>query len=199
MLTNIRTEQIALPRLGHMLRRLRDGTAGVAAVEFALAMPILAMLLLGGLEISRYVLLNQKLSRLAINIGDLVTRAESLTEGDMLQVFQATQFIIRPFDFTVDGNIIVTSVGRAGTQPATVNWQRSGPGAGGTAASTIGLTGKPAALPNGVTLREDQDVIITEVFYDYQPFIIGHMTTAKQLYQVVVQRPRFGSLVAVTP
>ena len=61
--------------LAGRLRRLVHGRDGVAMLEFALIVPFLVFLLLGAMEVGRYVLLNQKLSRLASNAGDLVSRA----------------------------------------------------------------------------------------------------------------------------
>jgi Flp pilus assembly protein TadG len=181
-------------RIGHLL----SASGGSALAEFALVLPVLVLLLLGGVEIGRYVLLQQKLSRLAANASDLTSRAETLTTKDLDQVMEAAQHIVRPFDLDVGGVVVISSVGRDGTQGPRVNWQRSGPGAA-VATSAIGQAGQTARLPQGFVLREDQDVIVAEVFYSYTPFFFGQVTEPQEIYHLAVQRPRFGSLAQLEP
>ena len=63
----------------NLLRRLSSDRRGGLIAEFAAAMPVLVLMLLGGVEVSRFALLNQKMDRLATAMGDLVAQAETLT------------------------------------------------------------------------------------------------------------------------
>ena len=56
------------------------GTAGNVAVEFALALPVLMLLMLGSAEMARFVILHQKIDRVAVTMSDLVARAETISE-----------------------------------------------------------------------------------------------------------------------
>src|SRR5690606_26763765 len=91
-------------------RRLSSDRRGGLIAEFAAAMPVLVIMLLGGVEVSRFALLNQKMDRLATAMGDLVAQAESLTADDLDQLFLASSHVAWPFDIQANGRIIISSV-----------------------------------------------------------------------------------------
>jgi hypothetical protein len=188
-------------RLGRALRHLPGARDGVSLVEFALVAPLLAFILTGGFEVGRFVLLNQKLNRLAANTSDLVTRSETMSVDEINNVFAASRYVVSPFRLGTDGIVIVSSVSNPGpvdSSPPVVNWQQRGAGAG-PAASFVGLEGAAANLPAGFTLRVGQDVIIAEVIYDFEPFLFAGVTRAQRLYHLSVHRPRFGELTTLIP
>lgn len=159
-------------------------------------MPVLVLITLGGIEASRYVLLNQKLDRVAASTSDLVAQAETISATDISNLYEAAKFVIRPFSLAEQGVVIVSSVSATGSQPPKVNWQHKG---GGTlnAASAIGAPGGNASLPPGFTVVAGDNVIIAEVFYDYEPWPISGVTSNKRLYHLALFRPRFGVLTAL--
>ena len=71
---------------------------GNVVVEFALALPVLLMLLLASAELGRFVLLNQKIDRVAVTMSDLVARAETISETDLDDIFDAAAHVAEPFD-----------------------------------------------------------------------------------------------------
>ena len=185
--------------IGKLRGLLGRDDRGVAIVDFALMTPLLVGLTMGGIEIGRFALLNQKLSRVATNTSDLVSQAEFLTEDDVTQVFIASEFSLKPFQLDADGLIIISSVSTDDNpNNPTINWQRAG---GGTAviSSTVGNTGGPATLPNGYQMKANRNIIVTEVFYDYEPFFFDGITTPRQLTHYSVYRPRLGALSQVLP
>lgn len=187
-------------RLRRGLRRLIGGREGVSLIEFAFVAPVLVSLLIGSFEIARFVLLNQKLNRLASNSSDLVTRSETMSEAELGNIFAAGKFITSPFRMDNKGVVIVTSVSNPGPNDATppvVNWQRKSDILI-SFASAVGVEAGPAALPNGLTLRVGQDIIISEVIYDFKPIMFADMTD-KTLYHVSFHRPRLGELTSLTP
>ncbi len=179
------------------LRRLCRACEGVSLIEFAMMAPIITFLMLGGIETGRYVLLQQKLSRLAISTSDLMSRAQAATVEDIEQVFAAAEYSMQPFALGEDGIIYITSVtsdDNPGAQPR-VDWQQSG---GGTAshASQVGSppngngNGPPANLPDGFELEPDQNIIVVEVYYDYTPFFFDGVMEPKTVGQRALHRPR---------
>lgn len=64
-----------------MLRRGISGTAGTAAVEFALVLPMLLVLLLGAVEVGFLILSHASMNTTMASVPDLARRAE--TAGDL--------------------------------------------------------------------------------------------------------------------
>jgi Flp pilus assembly protein TadG len=186
-------------RISRLLARFRDDRGGAILMEMAFAMPVMLSLLLGGVEIARYVLLHQKLDRVASSIADLVSQSGTIAVADLQNIFDAAQYVAKPFGLAAEGTVVVSSVtnplGSAGPE---VNWQRSGAGTA-TAASRIGTQGGTATLPDGFVLGDGQTIIVAEVFYDYQPWILGDVTSPSQLYQRAFFRPRYGGLTMLMP
>jgi Flp pilus assembly protein TadG len=180
----------------NLLRRLSSDRRGGLIAEFAAAMPVLVLMLLGGVEVSRFALLNQKMDRLATSMGDLVSQAETLTTAEVDQLFLAAQHVAAPFDVQAKGRIIVTSssipVGQPAGSTVIVNWQRTTGVVDAT--STIGTTtGAPAQLPSGLA-SPNQTVISAEVFYEFTPLLIGALVPAQRIYHRAFFRPRIGTL-----
>ncbi|GAB6053448.1 pilus assembly protein [Magnetospira thiophila] len=174
---------------------------GVLAVEIAFAIPLLLGLILSGVEITRYVLLNQKIERTTMTVADLVSQAETLTGAEVDNLFVAGDFVMEPFDINTDGQVIVSSlVGNAGG--ATVAWQRTY--GGGTGGSRFGTAGGSAVLPSGFAIESGESVVVAEVFYDYTPMFMGGdlvegVVGNVQLYNSALFRPRFTNVIAYTP
>ena len=84
--------------IGGLLRRLAADRRGVALIEFGFAVPILIIMTFGTVELSRYVLLHQKLDRIAMTLADLIAQSEELAETDINNIFDAVSHIGQPFD-----------------------------------------------------------------------------------------------------
>ncbi len=189
--------------IGRVLGRLKRDRRGTLAVEMAVATPVVIGLLLSGIEVTRYVPLNQKIERASATMADLVSQAETLSEGGLANLYAATTYVLEPFDLAADGQVVVSSIGASNGNPARINWQRtfgagggSAPGKGGSA---FGNEGGTASLPAGFVVRDNETVVVTEVFYDYVPAFMGTQLVAADLYSYAVFRPRFSSLTTINP
>ena len=102
---------------------------------------MLIALLGGGLEITNYVLIHQKVERTSATISDLVAQSVRMTKGQMTSLFSATEHVMKPFDLATEGNIVVSSI--TGTNgKAIISWQQSsGKGDNG---SRFGMQGADA-------------------------------------------------------
>ena len=181
------------------IRRLVRDRGGAVMIELAFAVPVLATLMLGGVEMARYVLLHQKLDRVASSIGDLVSQAETISVTDLQNIFDAARFVANPFDLAAGGTVIVSSISNPlGVPDTKVNWQQSG-GGSIPATSKVGSAGAAATLPAGFILADGQTIIVAEVFFDYTPWIFGGFTGSGQLYQRALLRPRYGGLTSLSP
>jgi hypothetical protein len=184
-----------IPHIAGMLRCLRD-TRGVALVEFAMVFPLLLLFFLGAVELSRYVLINQKLDKADSTIADVVAQSENIQSSDLDQLMNAINEMIKPYTFGANGRIIISDVARSGAS-TTVRWQYCG---GGTlaASSRIGTVGNSASLPSGFTLDDGDDIIVAETFYNFTPIIGTQLLSNGTIYKVAYFKPRLGALSGFT-
>jgi Flp pilus assembly protein TadG len=168
---------------------LRD-RRGNALVEVALVFPILVLLLIGGVEMARYILLAQKLDKAAVTVADLVAQEKELTEGQLSDLFTSVNFVLDPYAINSNGAVFISSVKRnIGDATPRVAWQRKGVGTMGVS-STLGPQNQPATLPASMSLREDESVIIAEVFYQFTPFWAPEIVAPGRLFFQAAFRPR---------
>ncbi|MGI9421455.1 MAG: TadE/TadG family type IV pilus assembly protein [Geminicoccaceae bacterium] len=178
----------------HVSRRPeRNGDRGNVAVEFALVLPVLLLLLLASAELGRYVLLNQKVDRVAITMSDLVARAETISEAELDDIFNAAAHVAEPFDLSGRGRVVISSVTNPDGEGATVAWQRAGGGSFITA-SEVGSEGEAADLPGEFDVREGETAIVSEVFFDFRPFLSEMIVSPRVVYRRAHHRPRLGTL-----
>ncbi len=183
-------------RAAMWLRRFARDRKGGVALEFGLAVPILVTLFMSGVEATRYVLIHQKLERTAATLGDLVSQARGLSEADMTGLFDAGDHVMAPYPVATEGRIIISSLAWTGANPRIV-WQRTF--GGGAGESRVGLENEVPTLPSSIALREDENIIVSEVFFDYEPMLAGSSFLADTLYTQLFYRPRFGNLLAIEP
>lgn len=182
----------ALRRLRARHNRLRHG---IAAMEFALTIPIWVTLLLGAADGTYFLLVNEKIDRIAYTVTDIVTQYQAITIANLNDILLASSQLMQPFPFANQGIVIVTSVYKPSGQNAYICWQYSG-GGGLTQTSRIGTTGGAPSLPNGLTLNDNENVIIAEVYYKFSPMFVNEgLFTNSQLYRVGIYKPRLSPLI----
>ena len=169
-----------------MLARLARSTAGVAATEFALTLPVLLALGLSGLEVGNRALVQMRVSQLAVHVADNASRIgdtatlenRKIYEADINDIFQGAQVQagagLGIFDH---GRVIISSLEVVPDTEDTqyIHWQRC-MGAKNHV-SSYGLEGDgldggfPGMGPAGeeVTAFADDAVMFVEISYDYQP------------------------------
>lgn len=174
------------------IQRLASDCRGAAAVELALIAPVLVALMLSGVEISRFILLNQKIERVSVTMADLTSQAESLTEADLDGLFQVSGHVMAPFDLMTDGQVIISSINAKDGNPAVISWQRSF----GVLANASGFGGEGGAptFTGGFSVNDNESLIVAEVYYTYEPLVISGVIDPVTLYNASYFQPRIGSL-----
>lgn len=172
---------------------------GSILVEFAIVLPLIFVLCAGVFELVMFTLLNDKLTRTAGVLGDAITR-DDIKRSEITGILNTAQSFLKPFDFNPKGSIIVSQVRNNGatTDPSKmiISWQVNMNGA----ASRLGAVGSfPANMPNNLTVLNDQAVVITEIFYQYQPLIFKGFFPDTTLYHIAVFVPRVGSMTTLKP
>jgi Flp pilus assembly protein TadG len=152
-------------RLRNFLRLWRD-QRGVAAVEFALILPVLLLLYFGSIETASLYSADRRVANVAGTIGDLVSRAkDSITESEITDYFQAASGIMQPYDTgTLTQVVSLLSVDEDGN--VTVVWSRQFNG------GLVRADGSSYPLPAERQINQvarDGLLVASEVHYSYRP------------------------------
>lgn len=82
---------------------------GIAAVEFALIMPILLVMYFVTMEASQAIETSKKVSRIGSMVADLVTQQTSVVEADVKAIMQIGSVTLQPYSRS-DPTITVTAI-----------------------------------------------------------------------------------------
>lgn len=191
-MSHIKKNWTSMRKLKKIFFRLFHAEQGLAAVEFALALPLLIILTFGALEVTLYVLITQKLERVSLTLSDLVTQSNSVTTAQLDQIIPSAGQVMLPYKFSTDGYAIISSITKTGTNPPVINWQYKSTGT--AQISNFGIAGGNATMPANFTMVDKDTVIVTEVFYNYKPVLFGIIYNSGQMYRYSIFKPRIGNL-----
>jgi Flp pilus assembly protein TadG len=170
-------------------------TQGIALAEFAIMLPVLMTLFYGAIEVTRYILIAQKVEKLAHSVADVTAQSSIVTIVSLNQVLSATSDIMNPYSMGANGRVIISSLYRTvGAADASVNWRYEGGGTL-TATSALGAVGATPAMPSGFTFDERENVMAAEVFYRFSPLISSQFFGTTTVYRIAFYKPRLGALV----
>jgi Flp pilus assembly protein TadG len=160
------------------LSRLVRATRGVALIEFGFALPVVLVFVVGGMELTNYVIVQMQINRIAAMTADNASRLRTpMSESYMNQLFTGVDKAGANINFTQHGRVIVSSVqNNSNSTGQWIRWQRCWGNLNVNSKYGVQDTGKTNnALPtiNGLTAQAGSALIYAEVYYDYQP-IISH-------------------------
>lgn len=176
-------------------KRFFRGEEGIAYLEFAIALPFLLMLFLGAVEMTRYIIIVQKVEKAAVTMSDVVAQSTTISASQLDTLVEAVGQIVKPYSFDNNGYVIISSVSRTGANPPKVKWQYSD--GDWPQASQIGITGSNASLPAGLTLEDKENIIIAEVYFNFSPLLTESIVLPGQIYKLGVFKPRLGDLTSL--
>jgi Flp pilus assembly protein TadG len=171
------------------LRRFAADQSGVSAVEFAILVPLMLTMYLGGVEVSQAVSADRKTTLVSHTVGDLVAQASNVSSADVTNVLNAGAAVAYPFSAS-NLKVTVTSVCiDANGTTATVAWSRT---QNGTARSGVVTSLIPSALMVAKT-----SLIWGEATYAYKPTVGWTITGTLNLSDKFFLRPRLSSSVTL--
>src|SRR6185436_3049305 len=145
-------------RARRLLRRFHDDKRGVSAVEFAMLLPLMITLYIGGVEVSSAIAVDRKVTLVSRTLGDLVAQSTSVNATDMTNILNAATTVVQPYSSSLI-KVTVSRVDVDGNGVAKVVWSKTKNGTARAANSTVTL---PAALNTANT-----SLIWAESQYDY--------------------------------
>ena len=190
--------------LKRLAKSLKERQEGIALIEFALAAPVLSLLLLGCVDLTVYLVAHQRIARSSYTMSNLITQMDDgLTESQVSDMMLALDQVSKPFDISTDGIATITAIignGVDGSAPNnyTVAWQRCY--GSGTPSSTYGDEGDAVAqadFPEDSIVTTGQILVVAEVDYTYTP-IIGFLPLDGVITYKSYFRPRRGTIENIT-
>ena len=179
-------------RARHSVLKLIGDRNGVAAIEFAMIVPIMLVMFFGTVEFSSAVAVNRKVTLIARTLSDLTSQSLSVGNTDLTNFFTASGKILTPYVPTPTQAKISELYVDPTTLQARVQWSKSATlsssgsvtmASGRAVSSAVAI---PAALAIGGTY-----LIFSEVSYLYTP-AVGYVMakTGITLSDVAYTRPR---------
>lgn len=166
------------------LRRFARDRAGISAVEFAIVLPFMLTLYLGGVELGDGLSVQFKATLAARTVADLASQYQSIDSATMNAILGAASTVLTPYS----ANQMVVTVSELqttqGSGSASVQWSCSLNGTKRAQNSTYTLPNAMTSLPNGTYL------ILGEVTYPYTPSIGYAITGTINIYQSSLFLPR---------
>ena len=161
-------------------RRFFRDRSGVAAVEFAMILPVFALLFFGSIEVSFLLTVDRKVTNTASTLGDLVARGTTISKSELSDIFAASSAVFSPYDGS-KAQMRVTSIQMVGGK-TTVLWSE---------AQNMSAYGKGATVtvPTGL-LQDGESVIFSEVSFNYQSTLGYFLPSAQNLEESFYLRPR---------
>lgn len=170
---------------------------GLAAIEFAMILPLMFVMFFGTVEISSGVAVDRKVTLVARTLSDLTSQSVSVSPADLTNFFNASKLIFWPYSETpINASVTQLWIDPANSK-AKVKWSKKNDGSIPRTAGTVvdipsGLIAKDA---NGKALA-NQYLIYSEVDYLYTPAVGYVMNRAGvTLSDVNYTRPRQSSCV----
>jgi Flp pilus assembly protein TadG len=180
-------------KFSHFVRAER----GVAAVEFALILPIMLAIYVGCTEAGGLLITDRKVQSVAGAVGDLVARSnKNLASADLEDYFLAATSIMSPYTVN-DLMQTVTAVTVSDDGEATVAWSVEYVG-GTMGPSTRHTPSEDYDLPEEmIDIARGHTVIAAEADYVYRPLLGLFFDPRIDLHRSNFFLPRFGGGITV--
>ncbi|HTN64493.1 MAG TPA: TadE/TadG family type IV pilus assembly protein [Devosia sp.] len=189
-----------LTKLRKTIAHFGDDTKGVAAVEFALVLPVMLLVYVGSVEAGSLISVDKRVQSVAAAMGDLVSRSNTkIAACDIQDYFAAASATLMPYSAT-GLQQIVTSVLVKTDGTTEVQWSR----AAGTNAKGENAVpyekGDAFPLPEAMTdISNNAYVIVSEAAYSYHPITTLIYDQTIPLRRENFYLPRFGGSIEVNP
>lgn len=164
----------------NIVRRFGASTRGVAAIEFAMIAPILAVMFLASLDGGRAIATYMKTRAVTFAVAAITNQYSTIQASDMTSIVGAASKIMAPYTTTTTNPVITISQITINSKgKATISWSYS---QGGTARAQ----GSSITLPATALVVNSSYLILAEVSYTFTPvfglFTPGTLTFSDNLY-----------------
>jgi Flp pilus assembly protein TadG len=181
--------------LDTLVQRTRRDQRGVAAVEFALIVPIMLALFIGSVEFSQAITVDRRVTQIASSTADLVAREKAITTAQLNQIMSIATILMQPYD-TTKLTVKIISVGAKSTDNAVTKecWRYTYP----SKVVVMGNNSTVYTLPTKDIIDKGGSVVVAEVEYNYSPLIFSYyMPGVTHLKDKFYLKPRVSSMISL--
>jgi Flp pilus assembly protein TadG len=167
--------------LSFRVRKFSTDADAVAATEFAIVVPFMLLLYVGGIELADGMAINVKVSATAHSVTDMVAQNTSLSTAQMQNILTGATAIIAPYPVTSGSSsllsVTVSEISSDANGNLTLRWSQSyngtsfGPGRTNLTNLTVptSLNGTVGNANNPNNQNDQVSFIVGEVSYAYTP------------------------------
>jgi Flp pilus assembly protein TadG len=175
---------------GGYLRVFARARRGAAAIEFAILVPVLLLLYLGGFEITQALSTYRKLTDTTTEIANIVSQYAGLSAANITSIFDASTQIMTPRS-AASLTIVLSEVSTDASSNPTVTWSQAYNGA-------VALTqGAAVAMPAGLAMP-NTSYILVQTTYRYTPTIGAAYVKPIPMNNSIYMLPRRSPTIAYT-
>lgn len=168
-----------------LTRRFAASESAVSAVEFAVILPFMLVLLLGSFDVARAIDIKSKLSILSRTVSDFVSQDQTVTPAQLANIVQASRSVMYPYPF--DASVLTVTVDSIRLGPDgesyIIDWSYA----------PANRTDRPADVT-----PPDSSVVRTKVAYTYNMKFAGFLFERLGMNQLTLKSetymaPRWGT------
>lgn len=172
---------------------------GIAALEFALVAPVLAMLLVLTADAVIWLRTWMRVDETAAQVANIAGQYQSLAQSDILDLFAAAQQIAgNDIDVTQSGGCTAILLLTGTSQGNSLTWQRYSPSGSSTPPAVCQKKPITTVLPGGYLIPDGETLLLVEVGNTASQWVFGagFMGSSGQdsIWSYATQRPRLSSL-----
>jgi|SRR5580704_16475915 Flp pilus assembly protein TadG len=180
-------------RKAKLHRRFLRSTRGVAAVEFAIMLPILVTLFLASVDAARAIAIYTKVRAASYVLDAITNQYTTIQSADMSAILGATSVVLAPYSSS-PVTVVLSQIKVSSATSAAVNWSAT---LNGTA-----LTQKnPITVPTNFASCSSYPcyLIYGQVSYTYTPLFLYFTKSAITLSDSLYATPRVSECILYPP
>ena len=185
-----------LTRRGALFGRFSRDNDGVAAVEFALLLPLLMALMLGSIELTHSMWGMGKLADATNATANLIAMTPTLNDNTFLDLMAAAPLVLAPYPEN-DLSVVMTSAVGCFDDPDDPDTEISfyvvwSQGWQGDQLQNTGyaVDSEFPNAPAGLRVRDGETLIVSETSYTYNPRIARKVGTTVAMNDTAFHKPR---------
>lgn len=141
-------------------RRFFCNRGGVAAIEFAMVLPVLLVAYVGMVNIAQMVMVNRKVTQLTSTLSDLTARLPTVPTSEISNIFNAAMTVLLPYDGQ-KAKMVIASIVIDANRIAKVCWASSYP-----LGTSMPARGDTVSVPDSVRVA-NTSVIMARASYAF--------------------------------